>query len=462
MKKLLLLFSALLILTACSKDDESDFDINKPFVKTTLKRTVLVYISGENNLSDYIPKQLEDMKAGSYNLGNNALVVYVDGTEQNTNVDSAGQKTNLPYIARIVDGEMKDSITLYDEDPLSSDPEVMKRIIDFAFFHYPAEEYGLVLWGHANGWVEGDSAYTPPIPTANKMKRAFGIDNGLNSRYSTQGRWINTPTLAKVLEACQHLKFIFADCCQFQCIENAYELRNTVDFIIASPAEIPGEGAPYNLVVPCMFDPTATFYEKMADAYFSQVTSFNYIVSDEDGWVSTNYGIFKSQVPLSVVKTVQLEPLATATRTLMGLLFPDTLTTFPNLERRDLIYYYGNVLKPNENMMYDMNDVLLSLSNEKGFTYEYIQWKEMFDKAVIYRLYPHNGQGWTTNKQVHPKVFNYLSDERYGGVSMYFPQNRTNTWYSRYEAYIDKLAWYHAIHQQPDTTTTINHSEQPF
>lgn len=437
MKKLLILFSALLVLAACSKDDEEDFDINKPFVPTTLKRTVLVYISGENDLSSYISDQLAAMKAGSYNLGNNALVAYIDGTEQNP---------RIPYLARIVDGQMKDSVSLYKEDPLSSDPEVMKHIIDFAFSHYPAEEYGLVLWGHANGWVEGDSTYTPPTPTTSKVKRAFGIDNGLDS-YSNQGRWINTPTLTKILESCKHLKFIFADCCQFQCIENAYELRHAVDYIIASPAEIPGEGAPYNLVVPCMFDTTATFYEKMADAYFSQVTQFKYIVTDNSGWVSTNYGTFNTQVPLSVIKTAQLEPLATATRTLMELVFPDTLTTYPNLEKRDLIYYYGNILKPNENMMYDMNDVLLTLSNEKGCTYEYVQWKEMFDKAVIYRLYPHNGQGWTTNKEVHPKVFNYLSDERYGGVSMYFPQTRANTWYSRYEAYIDKLAWYHAIHK---------------
>lgn len=434
MKKLLFLFSALLVLAACSKDDEEDFDINKPFVPATLKRTVLVYISGENNLSSYISEQLAAMKAGSYNLGNNALVAYIDGTEQNP---------KIPYLARIVDGQMKDSVSLYKEDPLSSDPEVMKRIIDFAFSHYPAEEYGLVLWGHANGWIEGDSTYTSS--TTKRVNRAFGIDNGQNSS-STQGRWINTPTLARTLESCKHLKFIFADCCQFQCIENAYELRNAADYIIASPAEIPGVGAPYNLVVPCMFDSSATFYEKMADAYFSQVTPFRYIVYD-NGWLSTDYGTFNTQVPLSVIKTAQLKPLATATKTLKNLVFPDTLTTYPNLEKRDLIYYYGNVLKPNENMMYDMNDALKTLSEEKGFTYEYVQWKEMFDKAVVYRLYPHNAQGWMTGRQVHPKVFGYLSDERYGGVSMYFPQKRANTWYSRYEDYIGKLAWYHAIRE---------------
>ena len=41
-------------------------------------RTVLVYINGENSLNAYIDEELEEMKTGSRQIGDNNLVVYVD------------------------------------------------------------------------------------------------------------------------------------------------------------------------------------------------------------------------------------------------------------------------------------------------------------------------------------------------------------------------------------------------
>ena len=49
-----------------------------------------------------------------------------------------------------------------------------------------------------------------------------------------------------------HLKFIMADCCNFMCLENLYELRDVCDYIIGSPAEIPAQGAPYYDIVPSL------------------------------------------------------------------------------------------------------------------------------------------------------------------------------------------------------------------
>ena len=50
---------------------------------------------------------------------------------------------------------------------------------------------------------------------------------------------------ADVMRNLQELKFIFADCCNFMCLESIYELRQVADYIIGSPAEIPEIGAPY-------------------------------------------------------------------------------------------------------------------------------------------------------------------------------------------------------------------------
>ena len=61
------------------------------------------------------------------------------------------------------------------------------------------------------------------------------------------------PTQASVLKNIPHLKFIMTDCCNMMCLENLYELRQTCDYFIGSPAEIPDNGAPYDQIVSDMF-----------------------------------------------------------------------------------------------------------------------------------------------------------------------------------------------------------------
>ena len=38
-----------------------------------------------------------------------------------------------------------------------------------------------------------------------------------------------------------------------QSVEVVYQLRNRADYFIGSPTEIPGPGAPYEVVVPALF-----------------------------------------------------------------------------------------------------------------------------------------------------------------------------------------------------------------
>jgi len=191
------------------------------------------------------------------------------------------------------------------------DPE---DVLKYAVSRYPAtRDYGLVLWGHSTGWlINSDSlAYT----------RAYGVDNGINSATIDVGKWMNVPTLARVLKKLPHMRFIFADCCMFMCLESLYELRDVADFIIGSPAEVPQDGAPYQTVVPAMFD-YDNFATKIVDNYYVQKNGPN---KDLD-------------LPLTVVKTSEMEPLAKATRTAL-----QAVKDFHGAEyndTKDLIYYF--------------------------------------------------------------------------------------------------------------------------
>lgn len=96
-------------------------------------------------------------------------------------------KNEQPWLARVKNGEVTDSISLKDmgiasSDGLdcASDPNVMEGVMRYAFTHYPAMEgnYGLVLWGHGSGWLIEDEK----MPMAS---RAFGVDKG-NNRQALQ------------------------------------------------------------------------------------------------------------------------------------------------------------------------------------------------------------------------------------------------------------------------------------
>lgn len=417
MKRILLLIPLVLMLFGCTSSDDDDEQLpdtpepaipGKPdYPRGPFDRTVLVYISGENNLNSYIPTELSEMRKGSRGIGNSALVVYVDNCSQQS----------LPYVLWIKEGETVDSMTL-EEDPISSSPETMKYIMNYTSAYYPANEYGLVLWGHNSGWVKEDSVATVSSGKANvhAKRRGYGVDNGQN-RQSATGKWMNISTLSQVLRQWHHLRFIMADCCQFQCIESAYELKDVTDYIIGSPAEVPGEGAPYDTVMEGLFEQSGTFYKTIADKYFDQISK------------STD----SLRTPLSVIYTKALPQLAKATNTVLHTFLPLPDNAYPDMNR--LIYYRGNINNTQESLMYDMNDFILKYTMKKeqstaADTTAYLEWKRAFDQAVIYKK--NAKTGWLTNRQIRNTVFSYLSDERYGGVSMFVPQEREGTWYEPY------------------------------
>lgn len=48
-----------------------------------------------------------------------------------------------------------------DTDFYASDPERMYETLHWIMTRYPAETYGLVLWGHASGWVIEKDSISP-------------------------------------------------------------------------------------------------------------------------------------------------------------------------------------------------------------------------------------------------------------------------------------------------------------
>lgn len=385
-KSLFPLLAAVLLLAGCHKDKNEHS-------KQPATQSVLVYIAGDNNLQDFIRNDIAQMKTGSKELAKDCnLLLFVD------------RKGKLPYFLKMENGDTVRVETL-KEEVKSSDTETLKMAMNWMTSRYEAKNYGLILWGHADGWLIWKARQAGGRP-----RQAYGQD-------TTGGEtWMNIPDMARALATLPHLRFIFADCCCFQSVESAYELRNVTDYIIASAAEIPGEGAPYQTVIPALFSQRDDFYKLAADAYYNQV-SYSY------------------REPMAVVKTSEMENLAQATKTVLKQCHVNLESDgYPNVDR--LIYYYDHSL-------FDMQHFLLTHAPEDA----YAQWKRVFDTAVPYRTMT---EVWMAN---HVDFLDYaetmfrdfeVTEENYGGVSMFVPQNRSLSFYREQNERIKEMQWYTA------------------
>jgi hypothetical protein len=95
MNRLIIAIIGILVCCSCSKKDDIE-----PIPEPVVQHTVLVYMSGENNLTkdsrypneSYLADDLEEMKEGSYLLSKDQrLIVFID---------SVGTK-NYPHIVEI-------------------------------------------------------------------------------------------------------------------------------------------------------------------------------------------------------------------------------------------------------------------------------------------------------------------------------------------------------------------------
>ncbi|WP_028903735.1 clostripain-related cysteine peptidase [Prevotella sp. P6B4] len=411
MNRFLLIIFSLVLVCSCSHNDDPD-------VPPVQQHTVLIYMSGENSLGDdsdgfpsYMECDLEELVEGSKKLADNQhLIAFIDSPNPN----------EYPSIVEIAGGT-KRTIYSYNEDFYASNPAKFREVIDYVRAKYPSDDYGLVLWGHATGWlISTDSVAST---------RSYGIDSG-NNTASDYGKWMNVTQMARALEGLPKLRFILADCCNFQCIESAYELRNTADYLIGSPAEIPGSGAPYDELVTCMFSQSSTFYKDMAECYYNYYQKA--YQEDPDYTKKYNYLIGYS-VPLSVVDLSKMQQLADATKTVLSTFMPDKPDEI-NLDGITYYYYSG------KKVMYDMQAVI----KRHAAASDYAAWLSVYNKAVPYVRYSQHWMTISSNIYRDFDSFEY-ADDMYGCVSMFIPRNDYASSNYRYNEHIRNLQWYYAV-----------------
>ena len=361
----------------------------------TARKTLLVYMMAENSLNDYASLDVDEILQAVPSIPRDCrLFVYVDDSDF----------PQLTQYYRMTSGETGISrFQPFKTDVCSSDTAALGTVLDYILKDYPTETLDLVMWSHGDGWLRG--------PLNSAPQRSIGIDNGKNSYSNNVTGTIEVEELAALLERVPaKVDRLMFDACFMQCVESAYALRNAAEWIIASPAEIPGDGALYSTLVPNFFNSDGP--EDIMDSYIKAYES------ESTGAV------------LSAVHTGHMQNLADVT-------YAYVIKYFNSEKKREYTdvfsylpggRYNGSPAYPS---YFDMNAIMKKYLTAD----EYAHWRAALDKAVAYIA---SSAKWYS--AVCGRVIGYDMSVG-GGISLYMPQHysrnekfnsdfKTTEWYS--------------------------------
>lgn len=247
------------LLSSCSKQDDEPVTVN---------RVLLVYLAGDNNLSDESYQKLEAIRQGSKVTADSRILVYRDARDA------------IPCLMEITENNSIKIIESYESEN-SADAAVLSRTIAKAKSIYPDAGFNLLVFSHASGWLPPGRLTSPKSTVNTKSILADGN---------------NSMELADFAAAIPDnaFNYIIFEACFMAGIEVAYELKDKADYIAASSAEIVSPGF------------TSVYSEYLNELVYGapekfMQEAFSYFDS-QSGWMRS--------ATFSIIKTDKLESIA--------------------------------------------------------------------------------------------------------------------------------------------------------
>ena len=391
------IFSFLLLAFASCRDIvPDDGDGNSGVQKgDTAVRTLVVYMMAENSLASFAATDIEEIRKGAVSVPSNCrLFVFVDDRD-------------CPRMLQFKNDDgivIEEVVNDYTNDFCSSDTAALGSVLRGLLDDYPTRALDLVMWSHGDGWLP-DYSRTAPM-------RAIGVDNGKNSYSDRTARSIEIQELADVIGSLPaKVDRLMFDACFMQGVEVAYALRDAVEWVIASPAEIPGDGAPYDTVV---------------GEFFAS--------DDVEGVIDAYMAAYEGEA-MGVVLSAAYMP---AMQRLADVAYSIVCNYFNSSKKREYIDVFA-YLPGGANgycgympCFYDANAVMRKYLTDGDFAV----WKEALVEAVPYAVTTGSWYSAYVNRNIS------VDNSVYSGISMYMPQ--TTSRYTQLNAGFSNSAWYGA------------------
>ena len=261
MKKLFLLLALPFLAFACN-----DEDVPQPRPKADM--TVMAYLVADaSRIEDDIWTNIAAMYDGLATMDKSAtLLVYWDGS------GSYGEWSNPVVLRYETDGrgningqkQLLDDATVEDvvalaevikEYPsqISTDINVMSRVLKDMVSFAPTEKIGLIAGSHGSAWV--NSIYMHPT-------RSFGQDG------KSSDNTILTKDMAEAMKSTGRIfEFLLFDACYMATAEVCYDFKDITKYQISSVLEIPAYGFPYENIMKFLYEGTINGYINVCRNY---------------------------------------------------------------------------------------------------------------------------------------------------------------------------------------------------
>jgi hypothetical protein len=190
--------------------------------------TLMVYISADDILANFAIESLKQMKRAA---GRGIEVVAQFDANQGGNVPVYAFSDSNKNESSIVSNQIANVPGPVD----MTDPAVLTKFINMAAEKYPAQHYGLVLWGHGPELLFDDNV---PPSTPPSSRRYF---TPANLKEALEG--IKLPNKE---EGKSKLDIIAIDACCMAQAEVAGELKGCANYLIASQDDVPDASFPYD------------------------------------------------------------------------------------------------------------------------------------------------------------------------------------------------------------------------
>jgi len=189
--------------------------------------TIAVYLDGDNDLEPFALKDLKEMERG----------ISEEGVECIVFLDRAGGEGQVVRIRKDIAGSAKSEVITTAGEVNMADPQVLHTFLASVLKAFPAQHHALILWDHGGGWAAHlIDEKAPGAPKGRDKMTLPRLREAVAGALKDTGR--------------QRIDIIGFDMCLMAQLEVACELSGLAEIMLASQAVEPGDGWPYDQILP--------------------------------------------------------------------------------------------------------------------------------------------------------------------------------------------------------------------
>lgn len=418
--------------SSCSNDWESEMrpginDGQNPgdrIENEDVRKVMLLYIAGYNDLQSYLKKNIDDLKEGwipKASRTNDILLVYSHLSKSRSDLTTPTYPTLTRLYRNHQDEIIVDTLVKYSQSSIAASASQLREVLTYIRDEFDAQSYGLIFSSHATGYLPA-GYYSKPGSYVFQEKMMYSPGRGEKTDHTSvpyiertfdPGRPMTKSIGQSVLNGRSYeielgefadaipmkLDYILFDACLMGGIEVAYELADKCDRIGFSQTEVLAQGFNYITL-------TSNLLNNKQESDPRQVCE------DYINYYNAQSGVYRSAT-ISMVDCTKLEPVAEICQELFDIYRYGIDNITPSKVQR---FYTGS-----HRWFYDLESIMKEAGADDE---DMARLKEAIDGCVIYK-------GWT------PSFLNEFDINTFSGFSMYLPKNGSQ----QLDLYYKTLKW---------------------